>query len=585
MIFKKSTLLGVLLFLCLLMGRILLLCSRYFLDSPFGGPLVRDVDRFLPFQIVADIGVFAIIGFMFTIIRTPKIAACFLAFYMFLMGADDECIRWMGSRFSLSFVSVYMLNLDTDFALIRKIFMDGAMHFCITIGIIVATIIAYIVLVYKIDKFNDIIISRKRTVILLIIFAVLAIIGLTSKWFHPSEKRWYRIQPIGVNWESEIYGSFLNVVKPQNYEKGIKLLGGNPKSEYPFWHGANDSLAYSNFKNLPLEQKPNIIIFTIESMRGWYTDIRDSATCANIPNLCEFSKTGLFFPEAHSVGYPSVEGATGIHLGIYAHPRKVYLRNRIYEKTRSLPEILGRAGYYKALFTASEPSFDNLMPHYRDWFDYVEYDPENNEDVPLANRIVQWLKEYNKDQPLLLNYVSVTSHMPFTLPKEHQQHVDPQMILSREMPESLQERYRLIFRYVDSAIGIVLKALLNSGRPNIIVIVGDHAVPEGYEGEPGPIDRTYTHIPIFLSGPSVPKDSVNSRIVSQNRIAPTILDILKLDVSNHFVGKSLLQDSPQIVFTFRDGNHAVYNAELSDADAKTVMESWEYVLDKNLLMP
>jgi len=553
--------------------------------------LVQDWDRFIPFQIVADIGAFAVICFVFTIIRMPKVAACFLAFYMFLMGADDECVRWMGSRFSLQFVSVYMLNLNTDFALIGKIFMDGAVHFCITIGIIVATTIAYI---YKIRNFTEKTLGRRRLGILLMIFAVLAVTGLTSKyWLHPSEKRWYRIQPVGVNWMNEIYGSFFNTAKPQNYEKGIKLLGGNPESEYPFWHEADDSLAYLNFRELPLDRKPNIIIFTIESMRGWYMDIRDSATCANIPNLCEFSKTGLFFPEAHSVGYPSVEGATGIHLGIYSHPRKVYLRNRKYEKTLSLPEILGKAGYYKALFTASEPSFDNLMPHYKDWFDYVEYDPKNNEDVPLANRVVQWLNEYDRDEPLLLNYVSVTSHMPFRLSKysgftnsqEYLQHVDPQMLLQQKMPENLQERYRLIFRYVDSAIGILLKALSNSGRTNIIVIVGDHAVPEGYAGEPGPIDRTYTHIPIFISGNSVPKDSVDSRIVSQNRIAPTILDILKLDVGNHFVGKSLLQDSEGAVFTFRDGNYAVYNAELDNADIKAAMESWQYVLDRNLLMP
>jgi phosphoglycerol transferase MdoB-like AlkP superfamily enzyme len=544
--------------------------------------LVQDWDRFVPFQLVADIGAFAVICFAFTIIRAPKVAACFLAFYMFLMGADDECVRWMGSRFSLQFVSVYMLNLNTDFALIEKIFMDGAVHFCITIGIIVATTIVYI---YKIRKFTDKNISRRRFGILLTTFAVLAIIGLTSKWFHPSEKRWYRIQPIGVNWVNEMCGSFFNIVKPQNYEKGIKLLGGNPESEYPFWHEADDSLAYSNFRKRPLEQKPNIIIFTIESMRGWYMDIRDSATCANIPNLCEFSKTGLFFPEVHSIGYPSVEGATGIHLGIYAHPRKVYLRDRKYKKTLSLPEILGKAGYYKALFTAAEPSFTNLTPHYEDWFDYVEYDPKNSEDVPLANRMVQWLNEYNKDEPLLLNYVSATSHMPFTLQKERQQYVDPQMILSQKAPENLQERYRLVFRYVDFAIGILLKALQNSERENIIVIVGDHAVPEGYDGEPGPIDRAYTHIPIFISGNSVPKGSVDSRIVSQNQIAPTILDILKLDVSNHFVGKSLLQDSEQTVFTFRDGNYAVYNAELGSADAKAAMESWGYVLDKNLLMP
>ncbi|MDR1830633.1 MAG: sulfatase-like hydrolase/transferase [Candidatus Fibromonas sp.] len=558
------------LFLCFLGGRILLLCSLYFFDSPYGGPFVENWTRFLPHSLVADIGIFALASLFFSIIRTPKAAGCFLAFYMFLMGADDECMRWMGSRFGISFASVYMRNLDTDFSLVGKIFMGGAGHFCLTIGIMIISVAAYICLL---RKFGGKQISRLQKIVLPAVFAVLAVAGLSSKfWFAPSKMRWQRIQPVALYCIKEVEYGFTEMEKPNDYALGIEFLGGNPNKEYPFWHKANDLAAYQAFRELP--EKPNVIIFNIETMRGWYSDIRDSATCANLPNLCGFSSRAVFFPEAHSVGYPSIEGLAGIQMGIYNHPKKVFMSSRKLLNTLSLPEILREAGYYNALFTASEPSFDNLWPHFRDWFDHAEYDRKNDNDVPLANRVAQWLEDAPKDKPLYLNYMSTTTHAPFKLPKNS----------GYATPENMTERYKLALHYADSAIGILLKAINLKYQNNIIIITGDHAYPENTNDDlQGSIHKGYTHIPLWISADNLP-NSVDLRIVSQAAIAPTILDILELDVSNHFVCSSLLKNSNEPVFTFRNDNYFIYNSETDSIKATAAMEAWSYVLDKNLLM-
>ncbi|MCL2282760.1 MAG: sulfatase-like hydrolase/transferase [Fibromonadales bacterium] len=558
------------LFLSFLFGRALLLCSLYFFDSPYGGSFVENWTRFLPHSIVADIGVFAVASLFFSVVRAPKIAGCFLAFYMFLMGADDECMRWMGSRLSFSFVSVYVLNLNTDFSLVGKIFIGGIWHFCITIAIIASSVAVYICLLRKGGSK-----PVRQKIILLIVFAMLAVAGLSSKyWFAPSKMRWQRIQPIAGHWITEFQYAFSEKEKPNDYELAVEFLGGNPSEKYPFWHKADDSAAYLAFSKRP--QKPDIIILNIETFRGSYADIRDSATCGNLPNLCLFSKNSLFFPEAHSVGYPSIEGLAGIQMGIYSHSKKAILSSRKLLNTISLPEILKNAGYYNVVFTASEPSFDNLWPHFRDWFDHAEYNPENNEDVPLANRIAQWLKEAPKDKPLYLNYMSTTSHAPFTLPKNS----------GYANPENPSERYKLALRYADSAIGILLKAIDSTGRNSIVVIVGDHAYPENSNDDAlGSVHKGYTHIPLWISASNLPKDSVDLRIVSQAAIAPTLLDILGLNVSNHFVCRSLLKNASYPVFTFRNDNYFIYNSNASDAKAQSAMKAWNYILEKNLLRP
>jgi arylsulfatase A-like enzyme len=385
----------------------------------------------------------------------------------------------------------------------------------------------------------------------------------SHQWFNPSKNRWRRIKPIALVYVDEIY----NKSKSQLYENGISVLGGKAQAEYPFYQAQNDDSSYAAFRKIPLENKPDIIILVIESLRGWETDIRNSEVCAKIPNLCKFSREAVFFPEAHSVGFPTTEGHIGIQMGLWSHPAKALITHYNILNAISLPEILGKAGYQRAIFTAAEPSFDNMLATFRDWFDYYEYNPENNDDVSIANTFTEYLSKVNRDKPLYITWFSYTTHVPFVLPDGR-------------------KGYEEALHYADSAIGMVLDAVEKYRRnETIIVITGDHSYPKATldAGNLSGIHSGYTHIPLFIKTPNSQGGSVIDKIVSQVDIAPTILSELGLSVSNSFPGHNLFFDSSYPVLAFRYWDCAIYNYEPQECEK--AMKSWAWILDNNKLMP
>jgi len=541
------------LFICFCIGRILLLCSLYFLSTPYGDKFVDNWTRFFPHTIVCDIGVFALFCLILKLLKLPRASGIFLLFYMLIMGADDECARWLSSRLYLHFLRVY-ITAKTDFSIISKIFMDGFWHFCLTISIVLATSIFYMF----IRKYG----SNKFSRATIVAFVIISIIGISSKWwFTPSGNRWRRIAPIVFVYASEINNSG----KSELNENGILLLGGNPQAKYPFWHILNDDSSYAAFKANPLENKPDIIVLVIESLRGWETDIRDSVICARIPNMCKFSSHATFFPKAHSVGFSSTEGFLGIEMGLWSHPARSLITHYKVLNAASLPDILGKAGYYRAVFTAAEPSFDNLLSPFKDWFDYYEYNSKNNEDVPLADSFTAYLSKINRNKPLYITWISYTTHIPFVVPNGKKGYEEAQ-------------------HYADSAIGIVLDAVEKYKRnETIIVITGDHSYPKTMqESSIGNIHSGYTHIPLFIQTPSRHNGVIMEKTVSQVDIAPTILNELGLSVSNCFPGHNLFSDSTYPVLTFRNWECSIYNSE---QECEKAMKSWAWILDNNKLVP
>jgi len=563
----KETHWCVYLFLCFLCGRVLLLCSLYFFDTPYGGNVVNDWTSVFPYAFALDIGIFALFSAILALFKSPKFSGIFLLLYMLCIGMDDECKRWMDSRLYLKFLRIFLDNNTTDFSLVSKIFMDGFWHFILTISIALGTFIFYA----HLKK------SNKHLLQGIGILAVIAAMGLSNiLWFYKNSHIWLHTQPIALVYLDETLYEVINNEKPDNYEAGIIALGGNPQEKYPFWQAYNDDSAYTAFKKIPLEEKPDIFILVIESLRGWKTNIKNTATCANIPNLCNFSSEAMFFPEAHSGGFPSLEGLVGIQMGIWSHPTKTTIRMRKEMYTLSLPDILGQAGYYNVVFTPVDIIFRDMMSFFQNSFDHIEGSPKSNDDILLANKFNDYLSKANRDKPLYITWISVTTHIPF------------------ETPDG-KKSYDNALHYADSAIGLVLNSVKKYRRNKLILIVtGDHSYPEGLGGEEfQEFSRIYenhnlskfTHIPLWIQSPSSQNGYINEKIISQLDIAPTILNELGLLVSNYFPGHNIFSNSAFPVFAFINKQADVYNYEKFPQAAEDAMKAWAWILDNNKLMP
>ena len=560
--------------------RLVLLCVLYFTDAPTGGPIVDRWYRFFPHTLVIEAGVVMALAFVGGLLctllrgRARKIAGIVFvvlgALYAAAAGTDDEIMRWMGQHLSLSFITTYALAAS-DMGLVGRVFLGGAWHFLLTAFIALAGIVGTVFLFRKMfagwsgaavqnaaagkngsaGKNCADPMRRKSNWICLGIALALAITGLTSKnWFAPSNMRWKRISPVAFRLVDEIKYKLTESERRSDYAEGIALLGGFPLADYPFEDCTASASECEQYRQHDIEQfkargdrKPDIIFFVIETFRGWTGDIRVPATCEKLPNICKLAKSGLYFPNAHSVGYPSIEGFLGVLAGVWAHPQMTFLSDYPNTRMRALPEILGEAGYYRMVLTATEPSFDNLHPWFAKWFDYSEYKPENQHDVPIANRFRELYAKRPAGQPLFFDWMSTTSHVPFSLPKEY-----------GPTPSDPEEAYVRSLAYMDSAVGIVMDEVAKGPNADntLFVLVGDHAFANNAQHRVsnfiGGVHDGYTWVPLIVAGPNI-EPKVVTTPVSQVDIAPTVLDYIFLyGATEFFVGESLLELDPPAAF-------------------------------------
>lgn len=561
--------------LILALGRFAQLCALYMMDTPLGGPLVSNFNRFIWYALYSEIGLVMAVALVFwgisklvrgkgyTVVKIVSLVLAFL--YLALSATNDEIMRWISQRLTLSYIRTYIFAF-TDTGLVSTIFAGSAFHFILSALIVVAFMVALILYVKKYDlaEVSRLPFDRKSAGAVTLIF-VLAVVGCTSHlWFNPSSRRWDRIRPVAYTLVENVFETLEMSNPGEHYREGIVALGGNPDQKYPFWKEAkNEKTSMESFKAKPMEERPDIIVLTIESLRGWALDMRIEENCKRFRNLCRLANGGVYYPNTHSVGFPSIEGLLGIMQGVYSFPQGIFLNSYPNTKMRSISEILADAGYYTEVLIGSEPNFDNSLIWFQKWFEFYEYKAENENDVALAKRFVELYRERPADKPLFFHWMSRSMHTTFDLPPD----MGPK-------PEDLDEAYLKATAYMDSSLGIILDEVEKGTRAKntLFVLTGDHSLLNGKQSllteKLGQIFDGFTWVSLIFNGPGI-DPAVIENPVSQADIAPSLLGYLDIEASNHFMGVDLLgKGKPAVdafpsVFSFRFGDMAMRQDSLT----------------------
>jgi len=306
-------------------------------------------------------------------------------------------------------------------------------------------------------------------------------------------------------------------------------------SLYPLWHDVPDEEAsYARFRSLPAAQKPDILLVVFESLRGWEADFGDPASAARFPTLHGlFEERGRDFVRFQSNGYPSVEGWASLSLGLWAHPSHLLLAQDLDKRLVSLPEILGRAGYWKAIISP-EP-WGNMSSWYARWYDEVSLDVRRT-DEEMAHRLLALYDAAPQGRPRLLTWITVSTHPPFLPPPGAAYPGEP----------GSRQQYLAAAAETDRVLDVILEHIRAAGRwdRTLVVVTGDHSTSNGWIAlntpHLGTPNAGETWTPLFWAPPGGPGGVVDQRVGSQVDLAPTLLGYLGLDVSNHFMGRNLL---------------------------------------------
>ena len=567
----------------LLVARAASVFAHHLLLTPYGARVAEHPLSVIPATLAGEIGTLALLGALAGLVSwvSARAGLAFLALggflVLFLSQLDLELVRWTGEHLNPHWLGAY--NLLAHRRLLKDVVFGDTLALAVALVLVVVPSLA----IFAIARRRGPERMDGRHVALL---AALSLAGLSSQsLLAPSAAALRRSRPALVGLVSESIASLGDRPSPREMRLGLEELhrflnrppGWFADAGYPVWHSVpSEEGSYAQFRARPLSERPDVLLVVLESARGWETDFRRPSAAARVPALHRLWKErGVSFPVCIATGYPSIEGRGGILLGLAGHPSGILLYNARVFRVLSIGEILARAGYERELVAATSPAFEKMEDWYARWFDDVRYDPADTTDEDLAKRTIQRL-EAVRDKPLFLTLFTIATHPPLYRPPDAPE------------PRTPRESYLAALGYTDRQLGRIFEALRATprGRDTIVLVVGDHATPNPWQairlarlGTPNAGENWTT---LLVAARGLPPGTLRPELTSQLDVGPTLLGLLGLDVSNHFLGRDLFSvpaPQPQGVLALRFHGLAafegpfLYQARLNDP---AVAQKWRW---------
>jgi len=293
-----------------------------------------------------------------------------------------------------------------------------------------------------------------------------------------------------------------------------------------------------------LDAQPwNVLLLILETHRavnvGHIFPGRDAST----PGLDALAADGLGHTRAVANGTPTIYAFMAIHTGLLPHPDVVVATSFSRIGLQSLPELLRQHGYYTRFFSAADPAWDNQSAWLRRWYDDIDYDRSREEDVPMLAHVGEWmageLPKHAGTKPFFATVMTRTNHFPF----------ERIAGVKTTGTDDWRDRIRDTMGYTDAAMTALLKRMAQEPwmQHTIVIVTGDHAFPLGEHGPLRAYETSHVEavgVPIVLWGghPELApwRGKLSSEPASHIDIAPTILDLLGIDDTGAWMGRSLV---------------------------------------------
>jgi hypothetical protein len=286
----------------------------------------------------------------------------------------------------------------------------------------------------------------------------------------------------------------------------------------------------------------NVLLVVLESHRAVNVGHLRPDGVGATPVLDRLASEGTTFTRAVANGIPTIASFMTIQTGLLPHPEVYVATTPLPSRPRSLPETLREHGYYTRFFTAADPGWDNQNPWLDRWYDGWEYDRTRQTDRALFQRMRGWLHSELPHaaggKPFFVMAMTRTNHVPF----------DRIPGVARTGGDRLDERIRDTMHYTDAALGELLDGLRDEPwfAHTVVIVTGDHGFPLGEHGTSRLGETAHveaTAIPIVFYGAHPKLARVAGRRdepASHIDLAPTVLDLLGIDGSGAWMGRSLV---------------------------------------------
>ncbi len=341
---------------------------------------------------------------------------------------------------------------------------------------------------------------------------------------------------------------------------GIKLYSVN--SEYPL---IKDSI-YLDKKNKTgnkpvLYKNPNIIIVSVESFSKFFLELEQHGLKDLTPNFLDFKREAYTFENMYSSVFPTVRGViAALGSSIYNITKlrgvKYLYRPPIMSKFLLLSDILKERGYktvyihgWRGQFAGMEEAFvkrQHFEKFYslksRELLNFIKSKAKSNRlwDQDVFGYAVKMLKEKRPGEPFLMCISTMDFHPPY---HPHYKH-----------PNAEGNNLLNCLYSTDKAFGVLWNYFKHSPYKDntLLMVAADHA--KFPNKEYADIRRRYENFPrkvcdyivsmIYFPGNRKWKGRSNYTLSTNLDIAPTILDVMDIDIENPFLGLSIFSERP-----------------------------------------
>lgn len=314
----------------------------------------------------------------------------------------------------------------------------------------------------------------------------------------------------------------------------------------------------------------NVLLITVDSLRqdrlGCYGNKQNLT-----PYLDELVKEGVFFANAVTVATITAPSIASILTGVYPSKHNLYslFEPLSVKQIKTIPELLKKHGFTTVGVVSVQHlnsawkmnrGFDKFYDHNR-WDKYLRRIKIGKiklisivsrlrllpisyffcKDGAVVNmQFLSWLNKKKDSTPFFawLHYFDL-----------HMRYGPRGSIPAPERVNAL-ALYDGKVAYVDMLIGELTNFLKKKGlfENTIIIVMADHGETfsvRGFEGHSQSFYEELIKIPLIIRGPNIPRGKRLDQLVRSIDVAPSILDLLGLDIPGWMEGKSfypLLKD-------------------------------------------
>jgi len=336
-----------------------------------------------------------------------------------------------------------------------------------------------------------------------------------------------------------------------------------------------------NFKDSIPFNKKNVVVIILESF-GDENISYSSPKTGNTPFLDSLIQKSLYFKNGFANGRVSIDAVPSVISGIPSVFGSPYISSTYaFNDINSFPKILKKEGYHTSFFHGAfngSQNFDQYakIAGFDDYYGKDEYPIDTPEvqdgkwgifDEEFLDFFGEKLTTFK--EPFFTSVFTISSHIPFTMPKKHQGKFDKGNTRFFETVGYTDYSLRKLFNYAKQ------QTWYNN---TIFVITADHCSSAG-KGFYKSIIQEYS-IPVLFFDPSNKNlQGVSTKNIQQIDILPSILDYLHYNKKIVSYGNSYKEKHNLVINYINNVYHAIIDDYYFIFDGNTVIELYNYKTD------